>query len=78
MLRQDDFVNMLASMLSHVERTINITDELVVEMKDRDLRFKLVALRQAKYSHLETLEALSTLLKENMAAAPEQRKAPGG
>ncbi len=77
MLRQDDFVAMLASMLAHVERTIRITDELVVELHDRDLRFKLVALRQAKFNHLETLEALSTLLKENMAATPE-KKAPAG
>ncbi len=77
MLRQDDFIAMLASMLAHVDRTIRITDELIVLLEDKDLRFKLVALRQAKYSHMETLEALSTMLKENMSAAVVRKTAGG-
>ncbi|MCD8349472.1 MAG: hypothetical protein LUC93_02555 [Planctomycetaceae bacterium] len=66
MLSQEDFIGMLNDMQSHVEKTIKITDELVAELDDKDLRFKLIALRQTKYVHLETMNALSTLIKKNM------------
>ncbi|MCC8166323.1 MAG: hypothetical protein LIQ31_09265 [Planctomycetes bacterium] len=66
MLRQEDFVEMLGSMQTHVEKTIRITDELVSELDDVELRFKLVAFRQAKHLHLETLSALQTLVRHNM------------
>lgn len=69
MLSQEDFVGMLNDMLSHVEKTIRITDDLVAELDDKDLRFKLIALRQSKYVHLETMSALSALIKKNMRAS---------
>lgn len=69
MLSQEDFVGMLNDMLAHVEKTIKITDDLVAELDDKDLRFKLIALRQTKYVHLETMNALSTLIKKNMRSA---------
>ncbi len=66
MLSQEDFIGMLNDMQAHVEKTIKITDELVAELDDKDLRFKLIALRQTKYVHLETMNALATLIKKNM------------
>lgn len=66
MLSQEDFVGMLNDMLTHVEKTIKITDDLVAELDDKDLRFKLIALRQTKYVHLEAMSALSALIKKNM------------
>lgn len=66
MLSQEDFIGMLGDMQSHVEKTIRITDDLVAELDDKDLRFKLIALRQTKYVHLEAMNALATLIKKNM------------
>lgn len=62
MLRQEDFIDMLGEMQSHVEKTIRITDELVAEVDDTDIRFKLISLRQTKHLHLEAMTALKTLL----------------
>lgn len=66
MLSQVDFITMIGDMQTHVEKTITITDELVSELDDKDLRFKLIALRQSKHLHLEAMSALSTLVKQHM------------
>lgn len=62
MLRQEDFIDMLGEMQDHVEKTVRITDELVAEVDDIDIRFKLISLRQTKHLHLEAMAALKTLL----------------
>lgn len=66
MLSQVDFVSMIGDMQTHVEKTISITNELISELDDKELRFKLIALRQSKHLHLEAMSALATLVKEHM------------
>lgn len=66
MLSQVDFITMMGDMQTHVEKTIAITDELVSDLDDKELRFKLIALRQSKHLHLEAMSALSTLVKHHM------------
>ena len=65
MLSQDDFVGMLRDMQKHVEKTIKIADELVAGLEDKELRYKLIALRQTKYMHLEAMAALQTVIQQN-------------
>lgn len=77
MLSQNDFVSMIGDMETHVEKTILITDELVSVLDDKDLRFKLIALRQSKHLHLEAMSALGTLVRQHIAQAAK-RKADAG
>lgn len=74
MLSQVDFVTMISDMQTHIEKTINITDELVSDLDDKELRFKLIALRQSKHIHLEAMSALSALVKHHIGqtAAKQQ------
>lgn len=71
MLSQTDFVNMLTDMHTHMDKAVRILDELVSDIDDKDLRYRLVALRQTKRSHMEALAALTSVIKRNALGIKE-------
>lgn len=65
MLTQNDFMIMLGDMQAHMAKTVAIVESLTTETEDKDLRYKFVALKQSKLLHLETLQALSALVRHH-------------
>ncbi|MCC8181000.1 MAG: hypothetical protein LIP23_08850 [Planctomycetes bacterium] len=71
MLSQKDFITMLMDMQAHVSRAMEITNVLVQELSEKELRYKLAALNQTKRMHLDAMNALTTLLKEQQVSGPK-------
>ncbi len=73
MLTQNDFVSMLGDMRNHTAKTIAVIERLITETEDKNLRLKFVALKQTKLTHLEAMQALTTLVNNHMyqGEAPE-------
>lgn len=65
MLTQNDFLSMLGDMQAHMAKTVITAESLITDTEDKDLRYKFVALKQSKLLHLETLQALSALVREH-------------
>lgn len=66
MLTQKDFLSMLDDLQTHTAKTVSVIEGLITGTGDKELCLKFVALKQTKLVHLETMQALSALVKEHV------------
>ncbi len=66
MLTQHDFLSMLGDLQAHTGKTVSVIEGLLAGIDDKELCLKLVALKQTKLVHLEAMQALSTLVRDNV------------
>lgn len=76
MLNANDFIATLGDLGKQILRTANILDSLAAEADDKDLRYELLAMRQAKRRHMEAINALAIMV--NSRANQNQGGKPPG